>query len=232
MTARGRALLAVALFAALAATLGLASRSLSVPPVGSWGETSRWYESVGPSTAELAGVCMVAFAVALWLLAAALLQLAATMVTDGPLAAVARFVAPRSLERFVHGLVGVSFSATLVVTAPSAGLAPAAVPVSSGAHLGVGPPQGDGTATMRLVPDPALPPAQPVPAVRSVTVAPGDSLWSIAVQALIDAGQPRPSDASVTAYWRQLIDANRHVLVVPSNADLVYAGQVFTLPPT
>jgi hypothetical protein len=36
----------------------------------------------------------------------------------------------------------------------------------------------------------------------------------------------------VLAYWDRLVALNRSRLVDPSNADLIYAGQVFILPPT
>ena len=58
----------------------------------------------------------------------------------------------------------------------------------------------------------------------------GDSLWSIARGALVAAGESNPDDRMVTAYWRRLIERNRQTLVVPSNPDLIYAGQVVSLP--
>jgi len=56
------------------------------------------------------------------------------------------------------------------------------------------------------------------------------SFWSIAAEALADAGHPS-DDASVGRYWRRLIDANRGRLVVPDNPDLLLPGQVLLLPP-
>jgi nucleoid-associated protein YgaU len=64
-----------------------------------------------------------------------------------------------------------------------------------------------------------------------VTVAVGDSLWSIAVDVLAEHMGAPPSDRQVTPYWRSLIDANLAKLVDPTNPDLIFPGQVFTLPP-
>lgn len=106
---------------------------------------------------------------------------------------------------------------------------------------------------MRMVPDPSLPlapAATPVPlgtvaappadhtepsrgmatAPDVVVVTSGDSLWSIAQDALIDAGDAVPTDAAVERYWRQLIEANLSTLVEPTNPDLIYPGQVIALP--
>lgn len=91
---------------------------------------------------------------------------------------------------------------------------------------------------------PSLPPAPPAVAVsgqpsapssehvpsETVVVEPGMSFWSIAAEALADAGHPS-DDASVGRYWRRLIDANRGRLVVPDNPDLLLPGQVLLLPP-
>ncbi|PLS75238.1 MAG: hypothetical protein CYG61_08380, partial [Actinobacteria bacterium] len=43
--------------------------------------------------------------------------------------------------------------------------------------------------------------------------------------------QRAPSDAEVDAYWRRLVDANRAILRDPANPDLLYPGQVLTVPP-
>lgn len=59
----------------------------------------------------------------------------------------------------------------------------------------------------------------------------GDHLWRVAEQTLrAHAGTP-PNDDAVAAYLARLVEANRDQLVVPDNPDLVFAGQVFLLPP-
>ncbi|MGH9188183.1 MAG: LysM peptidoglycan-binding domain-containing protein, partial [Acidimicrobiales bacterium] len=64
------------------------------------------------------------------------------------------------------------------------------------------------------------------------TVAPGDSFWSIAEEHLTDTrARPDADDAEIASYWRVLIAANRSLLADPTNPDLIYPGQVLSLPP-
>ncbi|MEN3314205.1 MAG: resuscitation-promoting factor RpfA [Acidimicrobiaceae bacterium] len=88
-------------------------------------------------------------------------------------------------------------------TAPVAG-APSPVPPTSGA------PQDRGSATW--------------------TVRPGQCFWSIAEAELARARGRRPTAAEIVPYWHRLIEANRASLADPANADLVFPGQVFSLP--
>jgi hypothetical protein len=62
------------------------------------------------------------------------------------------------------------------------------------------------------------------------TVAPGDHLWSIAERSLATSAGRAPTDEEVAPYWRALLEANRHVLADPDNPDLLFAGQVLSLP--
>jgi hypothetical protein len=104
------------------------------------------------------------------------------------------------------------------------------------------------TLTMRLLsPDaPSPPPPTPVapwapsapepprsgPSGELATwrVQPGECFWSIADDVLTQARGRTPSEAEVVPYWRLLIEANRSALADRDNADLVFPGQVFTLP--
>jgi nucleoid-associated protein YgaU len=83
-------------------------------------------------------------------------------------------------------------------------------------------------------PRPRTPPPPPVPAptgrpqpAGEVVVAPGDSFWSLAEAHVAPGARP----SALTAYWRRFVEANRSRLVDPANPDLLYAGQVLTLPP-
>ena len=69
------------------------------------------------------------------------------------------------------------------------------------------------------------------PAPRSWTVRPGDHLWAVAEQVLIEAWERAPTDAEVDPYWRAVVERNRSVLRVPGNPDLVFPGQVLAVPP-
>jgi nucleoid-associated protein YgaU len=63
------------------------------------------------------------------------------------------------------------------------------------------------------------------------TARPGDSFWSIAQEVVALQGGREPADREIVAYWRVLIDANRSLLADAENADLIFAGQIFRLPP-
>lgn len=236
MRAFGRALAAWTGCALLTAILLAAYRHVGAPTVASWSSAERWYEQVGPSTALISVFTPVALAVAAWLLLAATVQLFATVVRGPVATATAARLSPRAMQRFVQGVAGASFAVGVAVVAPSAGLAP-----------GGGEP---GTATLELIepgvpvsehesrpapfpPAPSSPPPSPPPAVRSTTVAPGDSFWSIAESAMQDDPQregTEPSTAEIARYWLRLVNANRTILVDPSNPDLIFRGQVVDLP--
>jgi nucleoid-associated protein YgaU len=97
---------------------------------------------------------------------------------------------------------------------------------------------GDGTATMRVVPaetpippSPPAPPTPPSPPAPVTWVAePGDSMWSKAESVLTDAWHRSPSDREVVGYWQALVEANRSRLADPHNADLIFVGQWFEVP--
>lgn len=242
---------ALALGGALGAVvtgLWAAGRALPAPPLTSWPALSRWYAQLGPDAAVASLVRLAALAVAGWLLVATAAQLVAIAGAPELVRRSADLIAPRSLQRFVHGLAGVSLSAGLAVVAPSAGIPAVVTP----ALLVAEPPPG--TAALRLLPAEALP-ATPVPVVpappaaaappeappsvsgppatapaATVVVEPGDSLWSIAEEALLHAGAVGPDDRAIERYWRRLIDINRGALVHPDNPDLIYPGQTVVLP--
>lgn len=60
---------------------------------------------------------------------------------------------------------------------------------------------------------------------------PGDHFWLIAQEVLAEGSPGTPSETQVATYWARLIDTNRHLLLDSSNADLIYPGQEFVLPP-
>jgi nucleoid-associated protein YgaU len=79
------------------------------------------------------------------------------------------------------------------------------------------PPADDGTPTES--------PAE------EIVVRPGDSLLTIAREALRDAGVEDPSDGDIAAYWSVVIDRNRAHLPDPDNPDLIFPGDRLVLPP-
>lgn len=244
MRTLGRAVATVvSLVAGLAASVRLGRGALGSPPVGSWSAASRWYDDVGPDVAVISGVRLVAIGLAAWLLVATVLQVLGAIPALAPVGAIADLISPRSLQRLGHGLAGLSLTAGLAASAPSAGLLeppplPAAPPAVPAWPADAVPTAG--TATMRLVteaapadeaPTTAPTPTTPLPhPAATVLAAAGDSLWSIATEELATTGGGPPDLRQVTGYWHRLIETNRAVLVDPTNPDLIYPGQVFTLP--
>ena len=62
------------------------------------------------------------------------------------------------------------------------------------------------------------------------TIAAGDHLWGVAERTLLGRTGTAPAPAEVVDYLGRLVAANRGVLAVPDNPDLVFPGQVFVLP--
>jgi hypothetical protein len=243
---RTHALVVVATTAGLVRALHrLGSGSFAAPPVHAWSALTRWYEETPPEVVAVATLRLVALALAEWLLVAAMLQLLAAMPGLRPLGCVADLISPRSLQRLGHGLAGLSLTAGLAVVVPGAGI-PAVPPLPVAATLATGdddpnppssppalPASGEGTASMRLVDDGLPAPGPPPAPARSgdVTVEVGDSFWSIAAEEMAQRTGAPPSERQIVPYWRQLIEHNRVVLVDPGNPDLLYPGQVVSLPP-
>lgn len=92
-------------------------------------------------------------------------------------------------------------------------------------------------------PPAAAPPAPPVedhasstgpsagPTLAHHTIVSGDHLWGVAEQTLATIWGAPPEPAETAAYLQRLIEANRSVLAVENDPDLVFPGQVFALPP-
>lgn len=74
--------------------------------------------------------------------------------------------------------------------------------------------------------DQSPPPTNPT----TWTIQPGDHLWHVSQQTLTRATGVAPTDAATATYLHTLIAANVKVFAVPGNPDLVFPGQVFTLP--
>jgi hypothetical protein len=138
-------------------------------------------------------------------------------------------------------------AASLVVATAEAARAP-----TGGAPEPVRSTDGDDPAArpvMRLLPPEApgaaevVPPSAPVLPIEHASppaatpmdgteweVRPGDHLWSVAAAVLQEAWGAPASDAEVAPYWQRLVEANRAGLADPANPDLLYPGQVVTVP--
>lgn len=116
---------------------------------------------------------------------------------------------------------------------PATAPAPAPPPSASASAAPPSPPP-----ILRVEPPPPSESAQPTPdevpipnPAATYTIEAGDHLWGVAEQTLADAWGQQPCGLAVARYLDDLVAANRSVLAVPDDADLVFPGQVFTLPP-
>lgn len=99
---------------------------------------------------------------------------------------------------------------------------PVAVPVPSAAS----PVRPSAPRSPSLVYEPAA----PTPAGRTWQVQRGDHFWSIAQRVLAEARSRPVAAHEVAPYWRALVADNRSRLADPDNPDLLFAGQVLTVP--
>lgn len=102
-------------------------------------------------------------------------------------------------------------------------------------EAGTDPPAGEvtmrpsgrdepGEATLRAV--------EQGPGTDAHRVAAGESLWSIAQDALADRWDREPTEGEVLDYWERVIERNRDALPDPDNPDLLFPGDEVELPST
>ena len=200
----------------------------SNPASASWSDLDFWYRLVGPGAATLAAVRVGALGGALWLLAVCLLQLVSERSVGRSLRPIADRVVPVALRRFA----GVSLSAGLLVAPP---LVDGGVDAPGTASMRPMPDEATSSTTVTATTVPTAPATQATPVVVEPSrdhyvVARSESFWSIAADRVGEALRRTPTESEVLAYWERLIEANRARLVDPGNADLLFAGQLLTLP--
>lgn len=154
--------------------------------------------------------------------------------------------AARRAARFFVSRCGTHLSRSLLARAGASALIGSALVTGAPAAASLASPQDHTSPTVSLTwgdspstPDPdqeatqtapvALPtPTQDAPAAQdrarpdSLTVAPGDSLWSIAASLHPDA-----DDARIDATWRAIYEANAASVRDPA---LIYPGQILSIP--
>ncbi len=218
-----------------------------------------WITRTGPETAVVALIRLGAQILVTYLVVVTVAGAVARRGRNHHAARILDRVSPRLVQRILAGATGLSISAAGLAVAVAPTLAPrnhertatAAEPaeiaslkrvrhlsqpfdpITSGdvetasiavLEIGFAPIAAD---TGEKATRPVIEPGHLVDLWR---VEAGDSFWSIAHDHLSDMlGTPEAS--TVTSYWWSLIDANRAVLVDPTNPDLIYPGQVFSLPP-
>ena len=135
----------------------------------------------------------------------------------------------------LRGIVATSIGTCLTVgMALPVGAADPSPPPSASAMTLRRLPDAPSTTTTTTTPPPAAPTSGPVPTSGSPgrttwTIQPGEHFWHVASVVVAERGST-PTEFEIARYWRSLIEANRSVLADPTNPDLVFPGQVLTLP--
>lgn len=198
-----------------------------------------WVGEVGATDALFGLLRLAALGAAWYLLAALVLGAAARLTRCRDLVRLVDAVSVGVVRRALDGAMALSVTAgslavaatpaawslvdrpsPLAVSVETASAGPGGAPVLRAAPFAE---RRDPTSTPTMVADPIFRPA------TSWLVEPGDHLWSIAEQAVLERGLD-PTEASVASYWLRLIEANRAILVDPGNPDLLLPGQTVTLP--
>lgn len=231
---------------------GLGGSVLAPPPLGDPGWWSSWAVGRTPLQASFAVLAWVVVALAWYLLAVSLLGAGARLWGARRLVSVVDLVTVPVIRRSLHaalgvGLVGTSMAgvagATAIARPAPSGAMPfelvaATVATEAGSEPTTVPDDGadDQPPVMQLLPD-EVPGADPIPAVPTGgltesewEVRPGDHLWSVAEHVLERGGDDSISDSAVAEYWWRLIVANTDRLADPGNPDLIFPGQILSLP--
>lgn len=234
-----RAVLALVGTAALILVLhGLSRVGLRGPSGSSRAEIESWFDD--PITAVATILRWMALVMSYYL-AAILVAVLATrnQLEESPM----RFVVPTRLATAVGLLIGIGAVAVPLTGHMDRTINPLESAASEELHL----TRLDSSLTLEQLHPEVITerPHTPVPETsfqgsdtrsgrlevdHSWTVAQGDSFWRIADEHLQDSWERKVTESEVAIYWTQLIEANTERLVDPGNPDLLFPGQVLTLP--
>lgn len=215
----------------LAATGDLAS-----PPLGSLDDLAAWSDAREPAAAGIAIVRLVAELAVWYLLAVSALHVASTVLRASGGHRAADALTTPGVRRLVRAGLGLGLAAASSVSGQEEAGAPGTVTMTPVAEaplvIQTRIEDPGGTATMRPQVAQETGVAQMAPVAPTTwTVAPGESLWTIAEDLLADAWQRQPTHAETDPFWRALVEANRSRLADPADPDLIHPGQVFEVPP-
>lgn len=230
----------------IAAGLVLRLAGTALPPLG-FNQLTRW-----PAWVQQHGALPSVFALVRLLTLAAWWYLAVTTAVgvalrlvraDGLMIMTNRLTMPllrRFLATTVSGIVMVSGPSSLAWAlegSPTVDVAAAVVPPTRPDDLGAAaipsltmqwiPPESPESTTSE---SPATAVAETTDGQRQWTVKRGESFWSIAESHLETIQPGAIVEDEVARYWLRLVAANRGILDDPDNPDLIFPGQVFTLP--
>ncbi len=217
-------------------------RALPAPSIE---EPSVWLERLGPETAVVAVLRLLALAGGSYLLVVtALAMLVHALHLPAAVVRLADAGVPAVVRRLTRAALGVTLAVGMTAAPASARNHPTAGPATS-----VPAAERDDAVVMRRLPDAdvARPPgaddpptaAAPGPSGRTAMpvgmddggthlVRAGDHFWSIAEAVLVDRWNRPVSDSEIDPYWRLLVAGNRSLTPDP---DLLLPGQLVSLPP-
>jgi hypothetical protein len=234
----GRSVRLVAWLTTLAAAGGIltaAGGALPAPPIGSTRALVGWLVLTDPVVVALSVLRLVALLVTASL-AALTLSTGVSPIGACPRASATKI--PPLVRRVLEGVAGFSLTLTHLGSPVAAQPTPDDTAVLYNLDAENPPrPDAGGVAVMRsLDAAPPPPPTDGMPGSEPPTdstwaIAPGDHLWSVSRHTLQDALGRSPTDPEIAAYLARLVAHNHDMLAVPSMPDLVFAGQVFVLPP-
>lgn len=216
-----------------------------------------WFREVAPAEGLLAVLRLAVLVGLAYLLGATLLTVASAMIRSDPVDRWAERCTGPTLHRFLRAAAGVGIGTVTSWQSIAAGAAPPPVTApSEPVPAATAEPTAEEITTLTRIDDPDAPapeeesvrspsaPADaPDPAVTAPTdgagadttawwtVEPGDHLWRIAEETLLDLRGEAPSTDEVAAYWHVVCEANHDRLVDPDNPDLIMPGQRIVLPP-
>ena len=252
MTARQTRTGLLAWLAALAAGLVVlhqAGGALTPPPLSRPHQLGAWLAERGPAEAALSIVRVPALAAGWYLLAITLVGATGRWLRAGRLVSASDLLTVPSVRRLLNRAIGLSMAATALsggtalaasgqAPSPPAAEAMTRLPDAPATSPPVtmrrlpGPPGGSSTGAMERLADEGGPRMDTSPTAQPTwTVRPGDHFWSVAERTLAAAWNRAPSDAETGPYWRDLVAANRPVLKDRDNPDLLFPGQLLTVPP-
>jgi nucleoid-associated protein YgaU len=223
----------VILFGAAGAALQLAGAPLPSPPLRSPERWSAWLAGRDAVVVAFSVLRLLALGFAWYALAVTVAGALARLLAAAELVAALDRVTLPPLRRVLAATISVGIgTASLGPVAAGAAARPTAVVAAQVSTTTTTTPPAPDTLTMRELPPPSeAPRAVAEPRVeRTWTVRPGECFWSIAEDVLGEAIGRRATVAEVLPYWRSLVETNRDALADRENADLVFPGQVFTLP--
>lgn len=225
----------------LAGAVALGSTpALVAPPLTRPGSLGDWASARQPVEAAFAVVRVVVVVLGCYLLLVTVLAVVLRLGRAGRLVTAVDVITLPWVRRIVQGAFGVGLVGATLAAVGAASADPSANSSRTFTVAASAPdrPQAGDDPLVRL---PDVEPAPPTmrrvdeptavaaPATE-VTLAAGDHLWSVAERALTDAWSRAPSEGELAPFWEQLVEANRDRLADPSNPDLVFPGEVVTVP--